>query len=48
MFVALENEKVIKLTPRPVFYVPALPHESWVASNELYISLHVIGAEKYT
>lgn len=46
--VALENREVIHLTAGNVFYVPAVPHDSWVVGDEPYVSLHFLGAEKYT
>ena len=45
---ALENEEVIKLTAGSVFYIPPIPHDSWVIGDKPYISLHFLGAEKYT
>lgn len=45
---ALENQEVIKLTAGTVFYIPPIPHDSWVVGDEPYVSLHFLGAEKYT
>ena len=45
---ALENKEVVKLTAGSFFYVPPAPHDSWVIGNEPYISIHFLGAEKYT
>lgn len=45
---ALENREVINLTAGSVFYIPAAPHDSWVVGDEQYVSLHFLGAEKYT
>ncbi|SRR5215204_3106946 len=45
---ALINKEVIHLTPGTVFYVPPAPHDSWVVGDEPYVSLHFLGAEKYT
>src|SRR5262249_34120956 len=28
-------------------YIPPLPHDSWVAGNKRYVSLHLLGAESY-
>lgn len=30
-----------------MFYIPPVPHDSWVLSKEPYVSLHFLGAEKY-
>jgi len=29
-------------------YIPAVAHDSWVIGDEPYVSLHFLGAEKYT
>jgi hypothetical protein len=31
-----------------LFYVPPEPHDSWVVGDELYISLHLLGADQYS
>jgi hypothetical protein len=38
---------VIELKVGQLFYVPPVPHDSWVIGNEPYVSLHFFGAEKY-
>lgn len=45
--VAFADGRVIELKPGSLFYVPTLPHDSWVVGNEPYVSLHFMGAEKY-
>jgi uncharacterized RmlC-like cupin family protein len=30
-----------------VFYIPPVPHDSWVVGNEPYVSLHLHGAQHY-
>ena len=45
---ALKNAEVINLTAGSVFYFPPVPHDSWVVGDEPYVSLHFLGAEKYT
>jgi hypothetical protein len=30
------------------FYVPPEPHDSWVIGNERYVSLHFVGADRYS
>ena len=45
--VAYEDGTVIELSPGTLFYVPPVPHDSWVVGDEPYVSLHFLGAEKY-
>lgn len=45
---ALENREVVNLTAGSVFYVPPIPHDSWVVGDEPYVSLHFLGAAEYT
>src|SRR5262245_60294636 len=45
--VALEDGRVIELTPGTVFHVPAVPHDSWVVGDTPYVSLHFMGADHY-
>ena len=37
---ALEDGRVIELRAGELFYIPAIPHDSWVVGNEPYVSLH--------
>lgn len=39
--------RVIELKPGELFYIPPLPHDSWVVGDDPYVSLHFMGAEKY-
>ena len=45
--VAFDDGRVIELKTGELFYVPPVPHDSWVVGNEPYVSLHFLGAEKY-
>ncbi|HWC77445.1 MAG TPA: cupin domain-containing protein, partial [Blastocatellia bacterium] len=45
---AMKDGKVYELVPGTVFYVPPIAHDSWVIGDEPYVSLHFLGAEKYT
>ena len=45
--VAFEDGRVIELTPGSLFYVPPVPHDSWVVGGEPYVSLHFLGAQEY-
>jgi len=44
---AFDDGRVIELRPGELFYIPPVPHDSWVVGEELYVSLHFLGAEKY-
>ena len=44
---AFDDGRVYDLTPGTVFYVPPDPHDSWVVGDAEYVSLHLMGAEKY-
>jgi mannose-6-phosphate isomerase-like protein (cupin superfamily) len=44
---AFEDGTVFELRPGQVFYIPPIPHDSWVVGDEPYVSLHFLGAEKY-
>ena len=45
--VAFEDGRVIELKTGELFYIPPVPHDSWVLGDEPYVSLHFLGAEKY-
>jgi hypothetical protein len=45
--VAFDGGAVYELRPGQLFYIPALPHDSWVVGEEPYVSLHFLGASKY-
>jgi hypothetical protein len=45
--VAFDDGRVIGLKAGELFYVPPVPHDSWVVGDEAYVSLHFLGAEKY-
>jgi quercetin dioxygenase-like cupin family protein len=44
---SLEGREVIELRPGTLFYIPSVPHDSWVVGNEPYVSLHFLGAAQY-
>jgi mannose-6-phosphate isomerase-like protein (cupin superfamily) len=44
---AFEDGRVIPLRAGELFYVPPLPHDSWVVGDQPYVSLHFLGADKY-
>jgi quercetin dioxygenase-like cupin family protein len=45
---AIKGGEVYELSPGTIFYIPALPHDSWAVGDEPYVSLHFLGAESYT
>jgi len=46
--VAFDDGRVIELREGSLFHVPAVPHDSWVVGQTPYVSLHFMGAERYT
>ncbi|MGH7629929.1 MAG: AraC family ligand binding domain-containing protein [Gemmatimonadales bacterium] len=40
-------DRVLEMQPGDLFYVPPEPHDSWVVGDELYVSLHFLGADRY-
>lgn len=44
---AFADGRVIELKAGNLFYIPPLPHDSWVVGDQPYVSLHFMGAEKY-
>ncbi len=45
--VVFGNEDITTLGEGDVFYVPPLPHDSWVLGDEDYVSIHFLGADSY-
>ena len=45
---AMSDGRIIDLKPGNLFYIPAVPHDSWVVGDEHYVSLHFLGAEQYS
>lgn len=44
---ALEDGRVIELNAGTLFYIPPIPHDSWVVGDAPYVSLHFMGADHY-
>jgi quercetin dioxygenase-like cupin family protein len=44
---AMQGGEVVELGPGAIFYVPPVPHDSWVVGEEPYVSLHFLGADAY-
>jgi quercetin dioxygenase-like cupin family protein len=45
---ALQDGKIIEMAPGTLFYIPPIPHDSWVVGDQPYVSLHFMGADHYT
>ena len=45
---AMQDGSEIELTPGSLFHIPSVPHDSWVIGNEPYVSLHFLGADRYS
>lgn len=41
------QDRVIELRAGELFYVPPVPHDSWVLGQQTYVSLHFLGADRY-
>ncbi|MGH9968657.1 MAG: cupin domain-containing protein [Pyrinomonadaceae bacterium] len=44
---AMKDGSVVELAAGSLFYIPPVPHDSWVIGNEPYVSLHFLGADQY-
>jgi len=44
---AFDDGRVIDLMAGQLFYIPPVPHDSWVVGQEPYVSLHFLGADHY-
>ena len=44
---AMNDGTEVELTAGSLFYVPPIPHDTWVIGDEPYVSLHFLGAEQY-
>ena len=44
---AFDDGRVFELKPGSLFYIPPVPHDSWVVGDEPYVSLHFVGAAAY-
>ncbi len=44
---AFEDGRVTELRAGELFYIPPIPHDSWVVGEEPYVSLHFLGAAEY-
>lgn len=44
---AYADGRVTELVAGDLFYIPPVPHDSWVIGDEPYVSLHFLGAGEY-
>lgn len=44
---AFDDGRVYELRAGQLFYIPPVPHDSWVVGDEPYVSLHLLGSEHY-
>src|SRR5262245_25031564 len=44
---AFDDGSVVELRAGELFYIPPVPHDSWVVGDEEYVSLHFFGAAQY-
>lgn len=44
---AMSGGVEVELSAGSLFYVPPVPHDSWVIGDEPYVSLHFLGADQY-
>jgi len=44
---AIDDGNVIELRSGSLFYIPPVPHDSWVVGDRRYVSLHFLGSEHY-
>ena len=44
---AFQDGHVQEMHAGDLFYIPPIPHDSWVVGDEPYVSLHFLGAADY-
>src|SRR5262249_53326992 len=44
---AFADGRVIELRAGELFFIPPVPHDSWVVGDAPYVSLHFLGADHY-
>jgi hypothetical protein len=44
---AFEDGSLLDLAAGELFYIPPVPHDSWVVGDAPYVSLHFLGAVHY-
>src|SRR4029434_5333710 len=43
----LDDGTITELRRGELFYIPPVPHDSWVVGTEKYVALHFVGADRY-
>ena len=44
---SFDDGRIVALRAGELFYIPPVPHDSWVVGDEPYVSLHFLGADHY-
>lgn len=44
---AFDDGTIVDLCAGELFYIPPIPHDSWVVGDAPYVSLHFLGADQY-
>lgn len=44
---AFDDGTITELRHGELFYIPPVPHDSWVIGTEEYVALHFLGADRY-
>jgi uncharacterized RmlC-like cupin family protein len=44
---AFDDGTIYELRAGELFYIPPVPHDSWVVGDEPYVSLHFVGGDRY-
>ena len=44
---AFVDGRVVEMRAGDLFYIPPVPHDSWVLGTEPYVSLHLLQADHY-
>ena len=44
---AFDDGTIVELPAGKLFYIPPVPHDSWVLGEEQYVALHFLGADRY-
>jgi len=45
--VGFVDGSIAQLTAGNLFYIPPVPHDSWVIGDDQYVSIHFLGADHY-
>lgn len=44
---AFDDGRVVELREGELFYIPPVPHDSWVIGDQPYVSLHFLNPQQY-